>query len=75
MLRRGATLAGVGVLLGALLTEQLLWAFGTLPISDRPGLVIYLSVASTLLLLALGACLGPAIRVALVSPVTALRQN
>lgn len=75
VLRRGVTLAGLGICLGALLTEQLLLALGTLPIADRPGVLIYLSVASALLLLALGASLGPAIRVALVNPVNALRQN
>jgi ABC-type lipoprotein release transport system permease subunit len=50
-------------------------AFGTLPIGGRPDLVIYVSVAAGLMTLALAACLIPALRVASVNPVTALRQE
>jgi ABC-type lipoprotein release transport system permease subunit len=50
-------------------------AFGSLPIGGRPDVVIYVAVATLLLLLALAACLIPAIRVASVNPVTALRQE
>jgi predicted permease len=75
VLRRGAWLAGLGLVLGALITEQLLMAFGALPIGGRPDLLIYLSVAGLLGLLALAACLIPAIRVASVDPVSALRQD
>jgi ABC-type lipoprotein release transport system permease subunit len=49
--------------------------FGTLPIGGRPDVVIYLAVATMLLLLAIAACLIPALRVASVDPVTALRQQ
>lgn len=75
VLRRGAGLAAVGLILGALVTEQLLMAFGSLPIGGRPDLFIYASVATLLLVLALAACVIPAIRVASVDPVTALRQE
>ncbi len=75
VLRRGAWLTALGLILGAFVTEQLLMAFGTLPIGGRPDLPIYVSVAALLLLLALAACLIPALRVASVNPVTALRQE
>jgi len=75
MLRRGAWLAAIGLALGAIMTEQLLMAFGALPIGGRPDVVIYASVAVLLLLLALAACLIPAIRAASVDPVTALRSE
>jgi predicted permease len=75
VLRRGAWLAGLGLVLGALITEQLLMAFGALPIGGRPDLLIYVSVAGLLGLLALAACVIPAIRVASVDPVSALRQD
>jgi predicted permease len=75
VLRRGMWLAALGLILGAFVTEQLLMAFGTLPMGDRPDLFIYLSVAAFLLMLATVACLIPALRVAAVNPVTALRQE
>jgi ABC-type antimicrobial peptide transport system permease subunit len=75
ILRRGAWLAVIGLVVGALVTEQLLLMLGTLPIGGRPDALIYLSVAALLLVLALVACLVPAIRVASVNPVTALRQE
>src|SRR5688572_780999 len=75
VLRRGAWLAALGLVLGAVLTEQLLMAVGSLPIGGRPDAVIYAAVTALLLLLALAACLVPAIRVARVDPVTALRHE
>ena len=75
VLRRGAWLTALGLILGAFVTEQLLMAFGTPPIGGRPDLPIYVSVAALLLMLALAACLIPAFRVASVNPVTALRQE
>ncbi len=75
VLRRGAWLAAVGLVLGAIVIEQLLLAFGSLPIGGRPDAVIYVAVATLLLVLALAACLVPAIRVASIDPVTALRQQ
>jgi predicted permease len=75
VLQRGAWLAVIGLMAGALVTEQLLMVFGSLPIGGRPDVVIYLAVAALLLVLALAACLIPAIRVASVDPVTALRQE
>ncbi|HKH73700.1 MAG TPA: ABC transporter permease [Vicinamibacterales bacterium] len=75
VLRRGAWLAVFGLMLGAFATEQLLIAFGTLPIGGRPDLSIYVLVAAMLLMLAFAACLIPAIRVASLNPVTALRQE
>ena len=75
VLRRGALLATIGLIVGAVVTEQLLMLLGSLPIGGRPDAPIYLSVAALLLVLALVACLVPAIRVASVNPVTALRQE
>ena len=75
VLRRGAVLALVGLIVGAVVTEQLLMLLGNLPIGGRPDALIYFSVAALLLVLALVACLVPAIRVASVNPVTALRQE
>jgi predicted permease len=75
VLRRGAWLTALGLILGAFVTEQLLMAFGTLPIGGRPDPPIYVSVAALLLMLGLAACLIPAFRVASVNPVTALRQE
>jgi len=75
VLRRGASLTALGLILGAFVTEQLLMAFGSLPIGGRPDLPIYVSVAALLLMLALAACLVPAFRVTSVNPVTALRQE
>jgi predicted permease len=75
VLRRGAWLAVLGLIAGVTVTEQLLTAFGSLPIGGRPDALIYAGVTALLLLLALGACVIPAIRVASVNPVTALRQQ
>jgi predicted permease len=75
VLRRGALLAVIGLIVGAVITEQLLMLLGSLPIGGRPDAVIYVSVAALLLVLTLAACLVPAIRVASVNPVTALRQE
>ena len=75
VLRRGAWLAAVGLIVGAVATEQLLMLLGSLPIGGRPDALVYLSVTALLLMLALVACLIPAIRVASVNPVTALRQE
>ena len=75
MLRRGVWLAALGLILGAFVTEQMLMAFGTLPMGGRPDVLIYLTVAALLLTLAAVACLIPALRVASVNPVTALRQE
>jgi predicted permease len=75
VLRRGAVLAVIGLIIGVVITEQLLMLLGSLPIGGRPDALIYLSVAALLLVLALVACLVPAIRVASVNPVTALRQE
>jgi putative ABC transport system permease protein len=75
VLRRGVWLAGLGLVLGAFITEQLVMAFGTLPIGGRPDLLTYVSVAGLILLLALSACLFPAIRGASADPATALRQE
>jgi putative ABC transport system permease protein len=75
VLRRGVWLVVVGLMAGALVTEQLVMVFGMLPIGGRPDVVIYLAVATMLLLLAIAACLIPALRVASVDPVTALRQQ
>jgi predicted permease len=75
VVRRGAWLAALGLVLGAIITEQLLMAFGTLPIGGRPDVFIYVIVATLLLVLALAACLVPAVRVASVDPVSALRQQ
>ena len=74
-MRRGAWLAALGLVLGAIVTEQLLMAFGALPIGGRPDALIYAAVATLLLVLALAACLVPAVRVASVDPVIALRQQ
>jgi predicted permease len=75
VLRRGAWLVVIGVIAGAIVTEQLLMALGSLPIGGRPDAPIYAIVAALLLLLALAACVIPAIRVALIDPVTALRRE
>src|SRR4029453_14781199 len=75
VLRRGAWLAALGLILGVFITEPLLLAFGTLPIGGRPDRSVYVSVAASLLMLAFAACLIPALRVASVDPVTALRQE
>jgi predicted permease len=75
VVRRGAWLVVVGVIAGAIVTEQLLMAFGSLPIGGRPDVLIYAGVTTLLLLLALGACLIPARRVASVDPMTALRHE
>jgi predicted permease len=75
VLRRGAWLAALGLVLGAIATEQLLMTFGSLPIGGRPDALVYVAIATLLLVLALAACLVPAIRVASLDPVTALRQQ
>jgi putative ABC transport system permease protein len=75
VLRRGAWLAAIGLIVGAFAIEQLLMLIGSLPIGGRPDTLIYLSVAALLLILALVACLVPALRVASVNPVIALRQE
>jgi predicted permease len=75
VLERGALLAVAGLAVGALVAEQLLLLFGGLPIGGRPDLVIYLLAAAVLLSIALVACVIPAIRVTLVDPATALRQE
>jgi predicted permease len=75
VLRRGARLAVVGVIMGAIVTEQLLMAFGALPIGGRPDVWVYALIAMVLLGLTFAACVIPALRVASVNPVTALRQE
>jgi predicted permease len=75
VLERGALLAMAGLAVGALVAEQLLLLFGGLPIGGRPDLMIYLTAAAVLLAIVLVACVIPAIRVTLVDPVTALRQD
>jgi predicted permease len=75
VLRRGAWMAVIGLIAGGVITEQLLLLLGDLPIGGRPDALVYLSVAVLMLGLALVACAIPAIRVAMVNPVTALRQE
>jgi predicted permease len=75
VLRRGAWLSGIGLIAGTVITEPLLMLVGDLPIGGRPNLLVYLSMAGLLLTIALAACAIPALRVANVNPVTALRQE
>ncbi len=75
VLQRGAWLAVIGLIVGAIVTEQLLMVFGSPPMGGRPDGLIYAAVVALLLLLTLAACVIPALRVASVDPVTALRQE
>jgi len=76
VLREGGTLTGVGVALGvagALASSRVLAGFlyGVTPTDAA----VFVSVPAVLAIVALGACVVPALRAARVDPVTALRSE
>jgi len=75
VLRRGVRLAVVGLAIGIVVAMQLIVVLGALPIESRLDPVVVAVTAALLLAIALTACALPALRVARVNPVVALRQE
>jgi predicted permease len=76
VLKQGAVLAGIGVVLGALLAAAVTRALGALLYGIPPtDLIAFAAAASILMLAALAASWVPARRAASVNPVVALRSE
>jgi predicted permease len=75
VLARGVRLVAAGLAVGVIASIQLLAAFDGLPMVSRPDLLLFTAVSGLLMVIALAACAAPALRVASVDPVTALRQE
>jgi putative ABC transport system permease protein len=73
--RRGVRLAAIGLGIGLAISFQLVAALGALPIASRPDVPLVAAVSGVLVVIALAACAIPALRVAGVIPVVALRQD
>ena len=71
---RGVRLAAIGLAVGIVVSMQLIVVPGALPIESRLDPVVVAGTAILLLAIALVACAFPALRVARVDPVVALRQ-
>jgi len=75
VLRRGLWLTAIGFAIGALLSAHALLSFNILPIGRPPDLRAFAATSALLMLVSLIACAVPAMRVASVDPVTALRDE
>jgi predicted permease len=75
VLVRGARLATIGLVLGAIGAVSLLPLLRGLPGSVRPDVTTFLAISALLMAVAFFACLVPALRVAAVNPATALRHD
>jgi len=75
VLIRGARLATIGLVLGAIGAASLLPLLRGLPGSVRPDVTTFVAILAVLMAVAFFACLVPAIRVAAVNPATALRHD
>lgn len=73
VIRRGVSLAAVGLVLGAAVASGLLPLLNRLPARIDADLATFALIAALLVVLAAVACLVPALRVAAVNPSTALR--
>jgi putative ABC transport system permease protein len=72
---RGARLAGLGLVLGAIGAYSLLPLLRNLPAAIAPDAATFLLIAAIITAIAFLACLLPALRVASVNPATALRHD
>ena len=75
VLVRGARLAAIGLVLGAIGALGLLPLLRGLPATIRPDVTTFIAISALLTTIAFFACLAPAIRVAAVNPATALRHD
>ncbi len=75
VLRRGVRLAAIGLVIGAIVAMQIAMMLGSFPIEIRPDPLVIGATAAMLLAIAVAACALPALRVARVNPVVALRQE
>jgi putative ABC transport system permease protein len=75
VLLRGARLATIGLVLGAIGALSLLPLLSGLPAGIRPDVTTFGAMAALLMAISFVACLVPAIRVAAVNPATALRHD
>jgi putative ABC transport system permease protein len=75
VLRRGLWLTLIGLAIGALLSAHALLSFNILPIGHPPDLRAFAATSALLVLVSVIACAVPAMRVAAVDPVTALREE
>ena len=73
--RRGVRLALIGLAIGVVVSLQLVVVTEALPIESRPDIPLIAAIAGLLLMIALAASAIPAMRVARVNPVVALRQD
>ena len=73
VVRRGVGLAAAGLVLGGAAAVSLLPLLNRLPAPVNPDVTTFAAIAAVLVVLAAVACLVPALRVAAVSPATALR--
>ena len=75
VLRRGVRLAAIGLAIGIVVSMQLIVFLRAFPIESRPDALMMVVTAIVLLAIAVTACALPAMRVARVNPVVALRQE
>ena len=73
--RRGVRLTLIGLAIGVVVSLQLVVVTEALPIESRPDIPLIAAIAGLLLVIALAASAIPAMRVARVNPVVALRQD
>jgi predicted permease len=75
VLRRAMRLAAIGLAVGVVLSLQLIAVLRAFPIESRPDALVVSVTALVLLAIAVAACALPAVRVARVNPVIALKQE
>jgi predicted permease len=75
VLRRAMRLAAIGLAVGVVLSLQLIAVLRAFPIESRPDALVVSVTALVLLAIAVAACALPAMRVARVNPVIALKQE
>lgn len=75
VLRRGVRLAAIGLAIGIVVSMPLSVVLQAFPIDSRPDALVVTATAIALLAIAVTACALPAMRVARVDPLVALRQE
>ena len=75
VLRRAMRLAAIGLAIGFVVSIQLIVVLQALPIESRPDALVMAVTAVVLIAIAMAACALPALRVARVNPVVALKHE